>query len=107
MTVSHERHILTGGALSTLAVNMLRTDRDWEASPIDAILYLVIVGRGDDVKARIAKRHGFSADDMATIERIHRDLRPEGEWHMTVTSPKAESIAIDVGTWPAGAKETA
>lgn len=94
-----------GTALSTLAVNMLRTDRDWEATPIDAVLYLAIIGRGEDIKSRIAERHGFSAEDMETIQRIHDGLRTGEEWPVqSFTSQKASDIKIEVGTWPSGAK---
>lgn len=91
----------TGEALSTLAVNMLRTNRDWEATPIDALLYLVIVGRGEDVKERLAERHGWNARDMAAIERMRAGLRPRGGEVVAYQSEKAAEVCarIDVGTW--------
>ena len=85
----------TGLALSTLAVNMMRAGRDWEEKSIDSILYHVIHGFSSERLARVAERHGWSADDIDVIEKIRDGLRPDKR--PVFVSGALDGVEIDVG----------
>lgn len=85
-------------ALDRLHRCMVHDARDWSLYKRDALSYALVVGWSDDAGwADVAAKHGWSADDVSELQRLHAAIDRRKGLHRSESAVDADMDAESIG----------